>query len=257
MIVRPKGKFEIVPRGELPDRQTARERKRDLLRQTYLRRVHGGPPLDEASDPLLKVGKLRRVQLPGLRRDGELNRESPGASGVSDEWGRPSAVDEQRFWRELARSINVEINASGRDELIGLYEDGIAASAFVFDSNPVHVEGQMWFLGEQAYRFWGPYHFVVDLSGQPNATSREDLDFEALLPRDGVTGWLTMDLTEMRIVIDPASAEEPAARSETDGYRSLVHGAGPPEETASNRGSTHAGAIRHERRTGKRRPPPN
>ena len=203
------------------------------------------------------VGKRRWVQLPGPRRDAELNRESPGASDVDDEWGRPSAVDEQRFWRELAWRISVEIGASGRDELVGLYEDGIAASAFVFDSSPAHVEGQMWFLGERAYRLLGPYQFVLDLSSQPDATSREDVDFDALLPRNGMTGWLTVDLTEMRIVIDPASAEEPAARSETEGYRSLVHGAGPPEEADSNRGATHAGAIRHEKRTGKRRPPPN
>ena len=168
-------------------------------------------------------------------------------------------MDEQRFWWELARNISAEINASGRDELVGLFEDGIGPTTFVFDSTPAHVEGVMWFLGKRPYRFWGPYDFVLDLSSQPDAISRDDLDFEALLPRKGMTGWLTVDLTEMHIVINPTAGEKPTARSGTPAprFRSLVHGAGPPKEPESDRGPTRAGAVRHNRRTGKRRRPPD
>ncbi|MDA0350644.1 MAG: hypothetical protein O3A10_00350 [Chloroflexi bacterium] len=185
-------------------------------------------------------------------------------------------MDEERFCFGLGRRISVEVAHSGRDELVGLSEDGIGLSAYLFDTDPTRLEGVIWFLGDrQPSRHWGPYQFSVDLSTQPRAGYREDLDFDALLPLDGVTGWLTVDLAEMRIAIDPAIREAPTEDILLDRWgnftvigrdapgddrrfrthRTIVHGSGPPVAETSDRGPSRSGTRRHQRRTGKRRPP--
>ena len=131
-----------------------------------------------------------------------------------DGWRASLGPDEQRFWEWLEILVSNEISASGRADITGYRFERITVDRYLFDQSPARIEGTVWFLvGDRVRReqrgHSDRYRFVLIVPGQSGVASPAELDFEALVPEEGYTGWLTIDPGNKLIEIDPSVRERP------------------------------------------------
>ena len=129
-----------------------------------------------------------------------------------------------------------EISASGRPDITGYRFERLAIDHYLLDQSPPRIEGSVWFLeGGQVRRGQrgnsGHYQFSLLAREQPDAATPADLQFEALLPQEGYTGWLAIDVDNKRIEVDPSVRELPTEDLLTDDwghYIAVAPGGDPP-----------------------------
>ena len=110
-------------------------------------------------------------------------------------------MDESEYWRRLEFRIRRELAGLRDDRLRGLSCDGLAPKRYHWAENGTRVTGTAWMLGR---RDDAPWHFTLIARG--HVRSWDDADWDALLPPDDVTGWLSLDPETKTLRIDPAAA---------------------------------------------------
>lgn len=153
-----------------------------------------------------------------------------------DQWLTALPPNERRFWAWLEILVVNEISASGRTDITGYRFERLAIDRYLLDQSPPRIEGSVWFLeGDRVRREQrgnsGRYHFSLLTLGQHDAVTSADLNFEVLLPKEGYTGWLAIDLDNKRIEVDPAIRELPTEDLLTDDwgrYTAVAPGDEPP-----------------------------
>lgn len=185
------------------------------------------------------------------------------------------------FCLRLARRISSEAARSGRLELNGFVDDGLTIARDIIREPYDHLWGTLSTLTpahpprDLTLRLPSHFEFVLRLGNRARTTaSVEELDLDTLLPERGATGWLTIDLTEARIVVDPNAQSEPTEdivlrrggrftvvprtpfADDEPGrtYRAVVHGPGFRVDEPPSPAELRIAALRRARRTGKRRP---
>lgn len=184
-----------------------------------------------------------------------------------------------RFGAYLGRRISSEAARSGRAELADFVDDGLIITGESLGGLNPQLTGTLWTLPakrskrDPAPQVPGHFDVIVRLGDQSGIRTLAELDLEALMPTAGMTGWLTIDLTDQRIVVDSRAETPPLEEMIRHGparftvvprdeskrdepnrtYRAIVHGAGFPAPPSPDQQTTRASALRRSRRTGRHR----
>lgn len=86
-------------------------------------------------------------------------------------------------------------------QLRSLWCDGFLPEQYLLDDNRPRVTGRAWICKGLRQEEW-EFTFLLPKS----VSSLNDVDWASLLPPENVTRWLSLNLTENRIEIDPAVA---------------------------------------------------
>ena len=109
----------------------------------------------------------------------------------------PVAVIEHEFWVRLERRICAEFRGSADKHLRYYWCDGLVPEAYDFTPPQPRVTGLAWCGGTGRQR----WQFTLLLA--PGTPSREAIDWAALVPADGLTGWFTPSVGPKTMTIDP------------------------------------------------------
>jgi hypothetical protein len=119
-------------------------------------------------------------------------------------------LTEREYFGHLEMRVSRELAGMRQRELQSLWCDGLIAEAFEIVGERCRMTGQVWMaFGQQRQQ---PWNFVVYLGP---ARSREEIDWAAMLPREDVTGWLSLDFQTKFMKVNPFAADsdsEPTAR---------------------------------------------
>jgi hypothetical protein len=110
-------------------------------------------------------------------------------------------VDEAEYWASLEFRICREFAGMSENHLRGLWCDGLVPTRFLLDDPTPRVTGTAWICNGPRQAEW---EFALFLPGP--ISSREEIDWRALLPAENVTRWLAVDVEGRRIQIEPAAA---------------------------------------------------
>jgi hypothetical protein len=112
-------------------------------------------------------------------------------------------LDEKQYWVALEFRVSHELAGTQDNELRFRWCDGFM---------PGHIGegcivGSAWMADGQKQEQWD---FELHIGDQPK--EREKIDWKALLPGPGVTGWLSLDLRRKTLKIIPANAHPDEGR---------------------------------------------
>jgi hypothetical protein len=110
-------------------------------------------------------------------------------------------MEEADFWVALEHRVCGELAGLADRRLRFLWCDGFAAEELDLDGERPCVRGRVWIYGHRR----APTRFTLYLGGAAGV-SRRHIDWAALLPAEDVTGWLTPDLADGTLTIDPYAA---------------------------------------------------
>ena len=111
-------------------------------------------------------------------------------------------MDEKDFWVRLEFRVTEEFAGMTENHLRCLWCDGFLPNWYRLEESPPCISGRTW-ICERGYpdQEWD---FVLFLPHP--VSSREEIEWAALLPPDNVTRWLSMDFGRKLIQIEPAAA---------------------------------------------------
>lgn len=85
-----------------------------------------------------------------------------------------------------------------------LWCDGLEPETYLFDQNPPRITGRAWIGNGPKEDQMHRWSFTLLLP--PTAASHDLIDWASLLPADNTTRWLSIDLENRLLEIDPAAA---------------------------------------------------
>ena len=109
------------------------------------------------------------------------------------------SLDEHDFWKRLEYRICEEFAGYEDRQLRYLWCDGLTPVEYTLNAVPPLIRGTAW-IGD-AQDVW---QFTVLLPH--TIADRSTFDWSTLLPIAGVTAWMTPELDERRITIEPSRA---------------------------------------------------
>jgi hypothetical protein len=110
-------------------------------------------------------------------------------------------MDEAYFWLALEYRICGEFAGMPHKELRRIWCDGIIPSLFLLDDPTPRITGQAWLCFGRQQQEW---EFTLLLPTP--ASSREQIDWAALLPPENVTRWISLDRMAKHIEFAPGAA---------------------------------------------------
>lgn len=115
-------------------------------------------------------------------------------------------MDEREFWPRLEYRVTAEFGGFEDRRLRQYWCDGFVPQDYDLEGPEPSIRGRAWCGpdGQQPWRF--------TLRCGTAATTRDGIDWAALLPHDAATCWLSPDPEHATLTIDPGSAvwEDPA-----------------------------------------------
>jgi hypothetical protein len=109
-------------------------------------------------------------------------------------------MDETGFWISLEFRVSAEFAGMPTREMRRHWCDGFIPEQYLLDDSPPRIVGRAWICEHQDHN----WEFALLL---PHSyRSREEIDWESLLPPDRVTRWMTLDARAKRIELEPAAA---------------------------------------------------
>jgi hypothetical protein len=108
-------------------------------------------------------------------------------------------VDEQDFWVRLEFRICAEFAGFADVRLRRFWCDGLVAEEYDFAGPEPCIRGRAWCGGTGQE----PWRFTLVIT--PGVGTREEIDWSALLPSDGSTGWLSPHPEARSMTIDRLS----------------------------------------------------
>jgi hypothetical protein len=111
-------------------------------------------------------------------------------------------VDEPEFWTRLEYRISAELARSAERGLRYYWCDGLVPDGYDLDGAEPRISGLAW-CGPSGQE---PWRFTL-LTGR-QATSRDQVNWLALLPGDRLAGWLRPDPQNKTLRIDPLSGHD-------------------------------------------------
>lgn len=113
----------------------------------------------------------------------------------------PVSMDESMFFERLEYRLEPEVRSSDRPELGGYWCDGIVPDRYMLNQQVPEIQGKLYF-GAPGEEQWT---FTILLSGP--VPTRDQLDWESLLPAVDEAGWLSVDTTAREVTIDLQAAQ--------------------------------------------------
>jgi hypothetical protein len=110
-------------------------------------------------------------------------------------------MDEADFWGSLEYRICHEFAGMRNFDLRHLWCDGFTPERYSLDGSEPRIVGRAWICYGQRQAEW---KFTLFLPVP--VKSREDIDWQALLPPANMTKWLALDQDAKRIEIEPSAA---------------------------------------------------
>jgi hypothetical protein len=115
---------------------------------------------------------------------------------------------ESDYWVNLEFRVCRELAGMRDNHLRFWWCDGFIPEHYCLDGPSPCIKGQAWICNGPGQERW---EFALFLN-HPVA-SRDELDWESLLPAENVTRWLALDQRGRRIQMEPSSAVPDAALS--------------------------------------------
>jgi hypothetical protein len=115
--------------------------------------------------------------------------------------GALQVVTESDFWTSLEFRLCREFDGFPENDIRFLWCDGFTPEEYLLEEEPRRITGRAWIGSCPKEEQW---EFTL-IMNHP-AHSHSSIRWEILLPRESVTGWLSIDLPRKRIQIDPVSA---------------------------------------------------
>lgn len=97
-------------------------------------------------------------------------------------------MDERQYWSALEYRVCSEFAGMPRRHRGSLWCDGFAPAVYWLTDDPPRIEGDAWIGYDSNTDVW---RFTLFLPNE--AESREDIDWDALLPPKNVTCWICID----------------------------------------------------------------
>jgi hypothetical protein len=124
-------------------------------------------------------------------------------------------VTESEYFGRLEMRICRELQGMREKELREIWCDGFIPEEFSAIGNRSRITGRVWTaFGRKSQECWG---FVLNLGLQ--ALDRDEVDWDALMPGENSTGWLSLDFKTKFVKISPLAAypdRVPATPDRTD-----------------------------------------
>jgi len=116
------------------------------------------------------------------------------------EWRR-RVVNEADYWISLEYRVCREFEGMAENHFRYLWCDGFIAEHYLLDDTMPRIMGRAWICNGPSQDEWKftlllPYPVV----------SRDEVEWELLLPSESVTRWLAVDQSGKRIQIEPSGA---------------------------------------------------
>jgi len=110
-------------------------------------------------------------------------------------------LKERDFWSALEFRVTRELAGLPRKHRGALWCDGFAPAAYWLSDQTPRIEGDAW-IGYDNTEVW---RFTLLLPGP--LRSRDEVNWESLLPLENVTCWLAMDEPRRILQIEPTAAK--------------------------------------------------
>jgi hypothetical protein len=113
-------------------------------------------------------------------------------------------MDERDFWVALEFRICKEFASLQANHLRFLWCDGLIPDNYALDSNDPYIDGTAWMggIGGHPPSYQEQWGFRLLLGRHFRSIS--EIPWHTLLPEEDVTGWLTFDLKNKTMVINPS-----------------------------------------------------
>jgi hypothetical protein len=113
-------------------------------------------------------------------------------------------VDEADYWVSLEWRVGSEFAGMPQNHLRFLWCDGFIPEQYLLDGPVPCITGRAWICNGSLQEEWSFTLFLNQAVGSP-----KDIEWERLLPPEGVTRWLAVDLTGKRVEVEPSAAVVP------------------------------------------------
>jgi hypothetical protein len=110
-------------------------------------------------------------------------------------------MDEQSFWSHLEFRICGEFAGMADRRMRYFWCDGLVPRAWYLEDATPRIVGAAWIGDDMNPREW---EFTLFLPRK--VSSREEINWDALLPAKNVTRWLAFDSEHKRLQIEPGAA---------------------------------------------------
>jgi hypothetical protein len=110
-------------------------------------------------------------------------------------------MDQKEFESHLEYRICREFSGMSERRLRALWCDGVILGAFALDDPEPRILGGAWICNGSEQEEWR-----LELLLSRPFKSRDEIHWEELLPADGLTKWMSVDLQRKHIQIEPAAA---------------------------------------------------
>jgi hypothetical protein len=109
-------------------------------------------------------------------------------------------VNEQEYWSALEFRVSGEFAGMPKKHRGALWCDGFAPGAYLVSDEQPRIEGEAW-IGYDNTTIW-----KITLFLNAPLRSRDDIDWDSLLPAAGMTRWLAIDERRQVLQIEPSAA---------------------------------------------------
>jgi hypothetical protein len=118
-------------------------------------------------------------------------------------------MNEAEFWDTLEYRICDELAQFKEKETRSLWCDGFVPQNYALDTDEPHISGRVWMGGFAGRRpdYQEDWQFKLVL-GRP-IQSRASIAWNALMPPENKTGWLTIDRARKTIILTPPVKAQP------------------------------------------------
>jgi hypothetical protein len=110
-------------------------------------------------------------------------------------------VTERDYWQRLEFRLCRELEGMEENSLRFLWCDGFIPQQYLVDDPDPRITGLAWICNGPRQARW-EFTLLLDHT----VSTREDIQWDLLLPPDEVTGWLAVDLDGHRIRLTPSHA---------------------------------------------------
>jgi hypothetical protein len=111
-------------------------------------------------------------------------------------------MTEAEYFRRLEMRVSQELAGMRQTELRGWWCDGFVPEKFVVTAHGCHIAGQVWMDNGRGHQTH--WNFVLLLG--KCAVTRDAVKWAELMPAEGVTGWLSLDLENEFMKVKPFAA---------------------------------------------------
>src|SRR5687768_16326717 len=113
-------------------------------------------------------------------------------------------MDESAFWLELEHRVSREFEGMrGSDNVLrSFWCDGLVPAQYRIDEADPRITGLAWIVRDQDQQEW---EFILFLPH--SCASREEIEWEKLLPAENMTKWMAVDRETKRIQFEPTAAK--------------------------------------------------